>query len=108
MRILGSPPARVKAGAAAKILPVRAPLVVGIVVVASFLGLMLWTTEGHFVAQLSDLYVVAQYARALAEGHPFRYNAGEAPTSGATSLLYMLLLAVGLPLAINCSSSWLW
>ena len=94
MRILGSPPARVKAGAAAKILPVRAPLVVGIVVVASFLGLMLWTTEGHFVAQVSDLYVVAQYARALAEGHPFRYNAGEAPTSGATSLLHTAVLAL--------------
>ncbi len=94
VRILGSPPARVKAGAAAKILPVRAPLVVGIVVVASFLGLMLWTTEGHFVAQVSDLYVVAQYARALAEGHPFRYNAGEAPTSGATSLLHTAVLAL--------------
>ncbi|HEY8232571.1 MAG TPA: hypothetical protein VIJ10_07910 [Vicinamibacteria bacterium] len=72
----------------------RAPLVVGIVVVASFLGLMLWTTEGHFVAQVSDLYVVAQYARALAEGHPFRYNAGEAPTSGATSLLHTAVLAL--------------
>ena len=29
---------------------------------------MLWTTEGHFVAQVSDLYVIAQYAQALAEG----------------------------------------
>ena len=42
---------------------------------------MLWTTGGYFVAQVSDLYVVAQYAQAMAEGHPFRYNAGEAPTT---------------------------
>jgi hypothetical protein len=73
---------------------VRAPLAVGIVVVASFLGLMLWTTEGHFVAQVSDLYVIAQYARALAEGHPFQYNAGELPTSGSTSLLHTAVLGL--------------
>ncbi len=72
----------------------RAPLLVGILVAAGFLGLMLWTTEGHFVAQVSDLYVIAQYAQALAEGHPFRYNAGEAATSGATSLLHTSVLAL--------------
>jgi hypothetical protein len=72
---------------------VRAPLLLGFVVVGLFLGLMLWATEGHFVAQVSDLYVVAQYARAFAEGHPFRYHAGEAPTSGSTSLLHTALLA---------------
>ncbi len=67
----------------------------GSAVATAFLGLMLWTTSGHFVAQISDLYVVAQYARALAEGHPFQYNAGEAPTTGATSLLHTGLLAAG-------------
>lgn len=72
----------------------RVPLLVGLLVVTLFLGLMLWTTEGHFVAQVSDLYVIAQYAQALAEGHPFRYNAGEAPTSGSTSLLHTALLAL--------------
>jgi hypothetical protein len=73
---------------------VRASLLVGLLVAAAFLGLMLWTTAGHFVAQVSDLYVIAQYAQAMAEGHPFRYNAGEAATSGATSLLHTLLLAL--------------
>src|SRR5206468_3864847 len=29
-----------------------------------------------------------QYARAMAEGHPFRYNPGESPSTGSTSLLY--------------------
>ena len=71
----------------------RGLLVVGVAVAASFLSLMLWTTDGHFVAQISDLYVVAQYAKAMAEGHPFQYNAGEAPTTGATSLLHTAILA---------------
>jgi 4-amino-4-deoxy-L-arabinose transferase-like glycosyltransferase len=66
----------------------------GVAVAACFLALMLWTTEGHFVAQISDLYVVAQYAKAMAEGHPFQYNAGEAPTTGATSLLHTACLAL--------------
>jgi hypothetical protein len=73
---------------------VRALLLVGLAVTAVFFGLMAWTTGGHFVAQVSDLYVVAQYARAMAEGHPFQYNAGEPATSGATSLLHTAILAL--------------
>jgi hypothetical protein len=73
---------------------VRALLLLGVAVAAVFLAMMLWTTGGHFVAQVSDLYVVAQYAKAMAEGHPFQYNAGEAPTTGSTSLLHTAILAL--------------
>jgi len=73
---------------------VRALLLVGLLTAALFVALMLWTTGGYFVAQVSDLYVIAQYAQAMAEGHPFRYNAGEAPTTGATSLLHTGVLAL--------------
>lgn len=55
---------------------------------------MLSVTDGHFVPQVSDLYLIAQYAKGFAEGHPFQYNPGEAPTSGATSLLHTLFLGV--------------
>jgi|GEM_PF-1593711 len=55
---------------------------------------MLSVTDSHFVPQVSDLYLIAQYARGFAEGHPFQYNPGEAPTTGATSLLHTLFLAV--------------
>lgn len=72
----------------------RALFLLGLAVASAFLALMLWTTGGHFVAQVSDLYVVAQYAKAMAEGHPFQYNAGEAPTTGATSLLHTAILAL--------------
>jgi hypothetical protein len=47
------------------------------------------------ILPLDDAYIHFQYARALAEGHPFRYNADQPPTSGATSLLYPFLLALG-------------
>ena len=72
----------------------RALLLVGLLTAALFVALMLWTTGGYFVAQVSDLYVIAQYAQAMAEGHPFRYNPGEAPTTGATSLLHTSVLAL--------------
>jgi hypothetical protein len=75
-------------------LPVRVLLLAGILVAVLYVALMLWTTEGYFAAQVSDLYLIAQYARAMAEGHPFRYNPGDAPTTGATSLLHTLLLAL--------------
>jgi len=74
---------------------VRALVLLALVVSALFAGLLLWTTEGHFVAPVTDFYVVAQYARAMAEGHPFQYNAGDLPTTGATSLLHTALLAAG-------------
>jgi len=58
-----------------------------------FLASLLAATQGHFIPQVSDLYLVCQYARAMAEGHPFRYNLGDPPTTGATSLLHTALLA---------------
>lgn len=44
-------------------------------------------------ASLDDSYIHFQYARAIAEGHPWRYQAGEPLTSGGTSLLWPTLLA---------------
>jgi hypothetical protein len=70
-------------------------LVLGTAVSLVYLGAMLFAAEGHFVAQVADLYLVARYAQAMAEGRPFEYNPGDAPTTGATSLLHTLLLAVG-------------
>jgi hypothetical protein len=52
-----------------------------------------FTRLGHPGATLDDSFIHFQYARAFAEGHPFRYQAGEPATSGATSLLWPLLLA---------------
>ncbi len=48
---------------------------------------------GHPGAALDDSFIHFQYARAFAEGHPFRFEAGEPTTSGATSLVWPALLA---------------
>lgn len=48
---------------------------------------------GHPGASLDDAYIHFQYARAIAEGHPFRFQAGEPISTGATSLLWPALLA---------------
>jgi hypothetical protein len=48
---------------------------------------------GHPGAAIDDSYIHFQYARAIAEGHPFRFHAGEPFTMGATSLLWPALLA---------------
>jgi hypothetical protein len=68
-------------------------LAAAVVVALLFVASMLAATQGRFVPQVVDLYLTCQYARAMAEGHPFRYNAGDAPSSGATSLLHTGMLA---------------
>jgi hypothetical protein len=75
----------------------RRPLllpVLALLVVFSFLLCMLAATEAHVVPQVADLYVVCQYAKSMAEGHPFRYQPEDAPSSGATSLLHTAVLAI--------------
>ena len=68
-------------------------------VVLAFLWAMLVATNGRFVPQVVDLYLVAQYAKGFASGHPFQYFPGDPPTTGSTSLLYTgwlgLLYALG-------------
>jgi len=68
-------------------------------VALAFLWAMFAATSGHFVPQVVDLYLVAQYAKGFASGHPFQYNPGDPPSTGSTSLLYTawlgLLYALG-------------
>ena len=49
---------------------------------------------GHAGATLDDAYIHFQYARAIAEGHPFRFQAGMPSSSGGTSMLWPAFLAV--------------
>ncbi|HKA89434.1 MAG TPA: hypothetical protein VKE22_17325 [Haliangiales bacterium] len=48
-------------------------------------------TDG--IPPLDDTYIHLQYAKLLAQGHPFHYVAGEGYTTGGTSPLYIALLA---------------
>jgi len=75
-----------------RLLP-HAPLVVAVVILAERAIAGILTKAGHPAASLDDAYIHFQYARALAEGHPLRFQAGAPITSGATSMLWPALLA---------------
>src|SRR5574341_870598 len=53
------------------------------------------TPSGRPVFPLDDSYIHLQYGWQAAHGQFLQYNPGDQPTSGATSLLYMLVLAMG-------------
>ncbi len=54
---------------------------------------MLWYARGQWLAPLDDVYIGLTYSRNLLSGAAFRFNVGDPPSTGATSLLYMLLTA---------------
>jgi hypothetical protein len=65
--------------------------VVGLAVVAA--REVLARTDGTPAVPLDDAYIHFQYARSIAEHHPFRYTPGATPTPGATSLLWPFVLS---------------
>ncbi|MBX3198697.1 MAG: hypothetical protein KF894_11225 [Labilithrix sp.] len=70
-----------------------APLVLGTALVAWRAVGGVLAKLGHPGAALDDAYIHYQYARAFAEGHPLRFQAGEAISTGATSFLWPVVLA---------------
>lgn len=60
-----------------------------------FLVAMLTATGGRASLPLDDSFIYFQYARQAAAGEFLVYQPGELPTTGTTSLPWMLLLAVG-------------
>ena len=69
------------------------PLVVAVALPAHRTIGALLAKVGHAGATLDDAYIHFQYARAIATGHPLRFQAGAPITSGATSMLWPALLA---------------
>jgi hypothetical protein len=57
--------------------------------------------DGVPALALDDAYIHLQYGWQAGHGHFLQYNTGDPPSTGATSLLYMLLLAGGFALGIT-------
>ncbi len=81
-------------------------IVIVVILVALISGLLMLsqgasTSDGQRTLALDDSYIHLQYAWQAAQGHFLQYNTGDAPTTGATSLLYMLLVAAGFWLGIS-------
>lgn len=66
-------------------------VVIGITIL--YLISTFYYTGGHFFLPVDDSFRYFHYANQLSQGHPFQYNSGEAPTTGARSLLYTIILA---------------
>lgn len=70
------------------------PLVLGTALLARASIRAVYVKLGHPGAALDDAYIHFQYARAIAEGHPLRFQAGEPISTGATSFAWPALLAL--------------
>jgi len=85
---------------------VSRPLALGLaaLAVAAAWTVTLWAAlDWSFAFPLDDSYIHLQYARELAHGHPFHYDAHDPATTGATSTLWPLLLAPGFWLGSNAA-----
>ncbi|HUS17991.1 MAG TPA: hypothetical protein VM536_23590 [Chloroflexia bacterium] len=61
---------------------------------AIWIAAILYSCNGQLAAPLDDTYIHLQYARQIAAGNFFAYNTADGYSSGATSFLYALVLAV--------------
>ncbi|TWH21909.1 hypothetical protein JD82_03779 [Prauserella rugosa] len=51
--------------------------------------------QGAFIAPLDDVYIHLQYGKQLGSGELFRFNPGDPISTGASSMLYTVVLAIG-------------
>ncbi len=70
-------------------------LVPSIAIAAAFWVPALPAARGWFPAPLDDVYIHFDFARSLASGHPFEWIPGQGYSSGETSPLYAVVLALG-------------
>jgi hypothetical protein len=61
---------------------------------AIFVGVNLYYNHGYLTAPLDDSYIHLQYAKQIAQGHFLQYNSGDPISTGASSFLYALVLAL--------------
>ncbi len=58
----------------------------------AFLAVNLSYNAWNFIPPLDDAYIHLQYAAQIGQGHFFRYNTGDPISTGASSLLYVLVM----------------
>jgi hypothetical protein len=61
---------------------------------------------GDFPVPLDDVFIHFDFARSLCRGHPFEWIAGQGFSSGETSPLYALVLAVGYAAGFRARLAW--
>ncbi|HVV13595.1 hypothetical protein [Amycolatopsis sp.] len=77
---------------------------VALVLGALFIVVDLSYNQGKLIAPLDDVYIHLQYGRQIGLGEFFRFETGDPVSSGASSVLYALVL--GAAYAIGIQGSW--
>lgn len=77
------------------VISVAASAILPLVAGAAFWLPSVHAARGYFPAPLDDVYIHFDFARSLAEGHPFEWIPGNGYSSGETSPLYAVILAIG-------------
>lgn len=80
-------------------IPLLALATIAVTAITFLFGLL--GSGGHLAAPLDDTFIHLQYARQLANAHPFQYNTGDLPSSGESSFIYPFLLAPAFLLGID-------
>src|SRR3954453_3756339 len=80
------------------------PLAVG----AAFWLPAMRAARGFFPAPLDDVFIHFDFAKSLAEGHPFEWIPGNGYSSGETSPLYAVILAFGWVIGFRGRLAGLW
>lgn len=94
-----------------KLSVVAGPLVVLLTVAilsGVFIRAMLDANGRRWGAPIDDAYIYFNYARHLAQGHFFEYNPGDGVSTGATSWLWTVVLAVGYRLGFHGDAIMVW
>ncbi|MEO8876128.1 MAG: hypothetical protein ABI461_11115 [Polyangiaceae bacterium] len=74
----------------------------------AFYGAMMAETSGEWSAPLDDVFIHFDYARSIAQGHPFEWTVGNGYSSGNTSILYPFVLAIGYLAGFQGQTLMLW
>lgn len=53
-----------------------------------------YNIDGHLPPAQPDTLIYMQYGKAVAEGHPYRFHANDAPSTGSTSHVYPFLIGI--------------
>lgn len=68
---------------------------------AAFIVVDLTYNQGNLIAPLDDVYIHLQYGSQLGRGYLFRYNTGDPISTGASSLLYVVVLGLAYTLGFR-------
>lgn len=73
-----------------------------------FVSTSMRVNGGELIPPLDDAFIHFQYAKRVAEGAPFSYQEGEGFSSGATSLIWPFILAIGWRIGFTGLSLYTW